>query len=103
MIIVSCAALRNELFSVLSRPKFSRFISEPDLQKVMELHDLITSRHELGKILPVTKDPKDDYLFSLSVSSKADYLVTGDKLLLEINRYQNTNVIALAEFKTIVK
>jgi putative PIN family toxin of toxin-antitoxin system len=102
-IIVSCTTLRNEIISVLNRPKLSKFISPADIQKVIELHDLVTTIYAPGKILPVTKDPKDDYLFALVAKSKADYLVTGDKILIDIERYKKTNVITLARFKEIAK
>lgn len=100
--IASCDALKNEIFDVLSRPKFNKYIDYPDILKVVALHDLVTSYHKPGKILPVTKDPKDDYLFALAVKSKANYLVTGDKLLLDIAQYKNTSVVTLNSFRSIV-
>ena len=102
-IIVSCTTLRNEIVSVLNRPKLNKFISQTDIQKVMDLHDLVTTIYNPGKILAITKDPKDDYLFALAAKSKADYLITGDKLLIEIERYKKTKVITLAQFKAFAK
>jgi putative PIN family toxin of toxin-antitoxin system len=70
---------------------------------VIEFHDLVTTIYNPGKILTITKDPKDDYLFALAAKSKADYLITGDKLLIEVERYKTTKVITLAQFKTLAK
>ena len=101
--IATCIMLRNEITDVLQRPKLSKFISEPDIQKVDELHDLVTTSYTPGKILNVVSDPKDNYLFALSLKSKADFLVTGDKLLLEVVEYKKTKVINLAHLKEIVQ
>jgi len=37
------------------------------------------------------------------VKSKADFLVTGDKLLLDVIEYKKTQVIKLTDFKKIVQ
>ena len=102
ILIASCTALRNEIKTVLDRPKFSKFITQSNIEKVIELHDLVTTMYDPGKIIPVTTDPKDDYLFALSAKSKADYLVTGDKLLLDVGKYKKTEIITFANFKELV-
>jgi putative PIN family toxin of toxin-antitoxin system len=101
IIIASCTELRNEITTVLSRPKFNKLFSESDIIKAIELHDLVTTNYRIGKNIKATSDPKDDYLFALSVKAKADYLVTGDKLLLEVIKYKETELITLAQFKKI--
>ena len=102
-IIVSCLELRNEITSVLYRPKLQKFISESDIIKAIELHDLVTTIYKTGRIIKVTSDAKDDYLFALSSKSKADYIVTGDKLLLNVVKYKKTEIISLSRFKEISK
>jgi predicted nucleic acid-binding protein len=64
---------------------------------------LTTTKFPIGKILNVVTDQKDNYLFALSEKSKADYLITGDKLLLEVKEYKKTKVINLADFRIITK
>jgi putative PIN family toxin of toxin-antitoxin system len=103
IIIASCGALRHEIISVLNRPKLAKFISPTDIDKITELHDLVVTNYRPGKIKPVTNDPKDDYLFALAANCNADFLVTGDKLLLEVDRYKKTSIITLARFKQLLK
>ncbi len=100
-VLPSCAELRAEIEGVLNRPKFSKYISETVIQKVIQLHDLVTRHYKTGKILPITADPKDDYLFALAARCKADYLVTGDKLLIQLRKYKRTQIINLARFKEL--
>ena len=100
-VIVSCIELRNETTSVFYRPKLNKYISQPDIVKAIELHDLITTNYKAGKLIRITSDPKDDYLFALSSKSKANYLVTGDKLVLNVARYKDTEIITLVRFKEL--
>lgn len=102
IIIASCSLLRDEINAVLHRPKFSKYIDTVTIEKVIELHDLITTDYLLRKIIQVTADSKDDYLFALSKKSNADYLVTGDKLLLAVEKYKKTQVISFTDFKAII-
>jgi len=101
IIIATCKALRNEISDVLNRPKLAKFISSDIISKVIELHDTVTVTYSLVKIKHVVADLKDNYLFALSEMSKADYLITGDKLLLEVKKYKKTKVITLASFREI--
>jgi len=101
--IASCPELKNEITNVLNRPKLSKFISTLLVKKVVELFDLVTTSHTPGKIPLVVRDLKDNYLFALSDKSKADYLVTGDKLLLEVKEYKKTKIITLGDFREITR
>jgi predicted nucleic acid-binding protein len=44
----------------------------------------------------------DDHLFALALKSKADYLITGDKLLLDVITYKSTSVISLSGFRALL-
>ena len=97
--IATCDTLRNEITDVLHRPRLSKFISEPAIDKIVELHDLVTTTYKPGKILNIVTDPKDNYLFALALKSKANFLVTGDKLLLKVVEYKKTKVVTLSFFQ----
>jgi putative PIN family toxin of toxin-antitoxin system len=101
--VASCTELKNEIANVLSRHKFNKYFSEIQISKIIELHNFTTTTYKIGNIIQITSDPKDDYLFALSSKSKADYLVTGDKLLLEVVKHKNTKLISLAQFKEVLK
>lgn len=102
-ILASCEELRKEIAEVLKRPKFARFISSSDVLKVIELHDIVTKVYQTGKLVKVTADIKDDYLFALASKAKADYFITGDKLLLNLANYKGTQIITLSAFKQLRK
>lgn len=58
---------------------------------------------EIKPTLFISRDPKDNFLLDLIDYSKADYLVTGDKDLLELSPFINTEILTPADFEKIIK
>ena len=46
----------------------------------------------------ICRDPKDNFLLSLSKDGKATYLITGDKDLLALKRFGKTQIITLQKY-----
>ena len=46
----------------------------------------------------VCRDPKDNKFLSLALDSNADFLVTGDKDLLEVGKFFKTEIITPRDF-----
>lgn len=46
----------------------------------------------------VCRDSKDNFLLSLSQDSKADFLITGDKDLLVLEKFKSTRVLTISDF-----
>lgn len=74
--------LLSELEVVLMRDKFRRYASaEEAAAHIRRVREAGIPSVE-GEIIPVSPDPKDDYLVALSLAARADYLVSGDPHLL---------------------
>ena len=48
--------------------------------------------------ISICRDKKDNFLLSLAVDGKADYLITGDADLLELEKMGSTKIITLKKF-----
>jgi len=46
----------------------------------------------------VCRDPKDNFLLSLSLDGNADFLLTGDKDLLDLSKFGETYIVTIADF-----
>lgn len=60
----------------------------------------------LEKLPPasVSRDPHDDYLFSMAKAGEADYLVTGDKAgVLAVRKYEKTRIVTAQKMVSILK
>lgn len=95
--------LIEEFLTVAKRPKFEKYFSDDKIANLLSLFD------NYGKLVQVTseikecRDFKDNFLLSLAVDSKADYLITGDSDLLEISNIKKTKIITWAEFIEVLK
>ena len=98
--VYTCDELLEEINTVSSRPKIRNRISEEELD---DFFRIIYAFCRLTKIEQQAqaeiRDPKDLYLLSLAESVEADYLVSGDADLLELQQHGQTRMITLADFK----
>lgn len=95
--LVVCPALIEELRDVLARPKFRRWITADEATSLIDRLDAEAEPWpDPTQVLPVTGDPKDDYLVALYRDSEADLLVSGDTDLLTVDAVDVT-VIAPGE------
>ncbi len=68
------------------------------------MEDILETIDEVAEFVNVTseitkcRDPKDNFLLSLAVDGKADYLLTGDKDLLVIKKIGNSEIKTISEF-----
>ena len=90
--------LIEEIENVVKRPKFKKYFSENSLNLMQELFQ------NYGIIINVTsnnsicRDPKDDFLLNLAIDGNADYILTGDKDLLVLEKIGTTKIISFSEF-----
>jgi len=82
--IVSTDQLTNEIKLVTSRDKLKKYFNQDKVTDLISLLDILTDKVKLKKIEKICRDPKDDFLLALSKEGKANYLITGDKDLLDI-------------------
>jgi putative PIN family toxin of toxin-antitoxin system len=55
--------------------------------------------HKLSS--PVSRDPDDDKFLETAVTGQADYIVSGDKDLLDLGEYEGIKILKPAEFLAI--
>ena len=95
LILLFSAKLLEEFIEVAHRPKFRKYFSDADLE------ELLFQMKEHGEFINVTsstticRDPKDNFLLSLSKDGKATHLITGDKDLLDLKRFGKTQITTL--------
>ncbi len=91
----------TEFSEVIFRPKFRKIITGDQIQRFIRLI-LPTLEHiRLKTTVTLSRDPKDNYLLSLSKDGKAKYLVTGDPDLLVIKQFGQTSIVTMAEFQQL--
>jgi len=101
--IIISDELIEEIEDVTNRPKLRKYFPEEKVQDFINLLRILSIKHSIKSIESISRDPKDDFLLSLSKETKADYLVTGDNDLLSIQIFGQTKIVAATEFEQIIK
>lgn len=97
--IVMTEILEKEIMTVVSRPKFLRYFAPEACQHLLSFLRLRSTNYQITDIPARCRDPKDDYLLELAHISAADILVTGDKDLIDMKRFETCRIMTLSEFK----
>jgi len=88
----------DELRTVLEYPKFS--LSRAEIESLIE-HEILPFFEvvNIGKhVKGACRDPEDDKFISCALSANADYIVTGDKDLSDLRKYQSIKIIHASDF-----
>jgi len=97
--IILTDQLINEIKLVTSRDKLKKYFDQDKVTELISLFDILADKVKLSKIDKICRDPKDDFLLALSKESKANYLITGDKDLLDIKVYGRTRIVTVRQFR----
>lgn len=90
--------LIDEFIEVAQRPKFKKYFTSADLEELLLAISARAHFIEVSGTVKICRDPKDNFLLALAKDGKADYLLTGDKDLLELKKFEKTNIITISEF-----
>lgn len=96
--IVFSEELLTEFFDVIQSPKLNKYFSPNDIKELLDVFDFYGDLVKVKSRIEQCRDPKDNFLLSLAVDSKADYLLTGDNNLLEIGQIGKTKIQTITEF-----
>lgn len=93
----------DELKSTASRKKFEKYFTAIRLAEAIHRILLMAVHVEIIEQVSQFKDAGDDFLLDLCYASQANVLVTGDKALLKLGRFKNTQMISLKDFKGLLE
>ena len=96
--IIFSDELIEEFIDVVSRPKFKKYFSKKDIEKVLEYFDQFGELINVKSNIQICRDEKDNFLLNLSIDSNADYLISGDKDLLVLEKIEETKIMTFADF-----
>ncbi len=97
-ILLFSQELLDEFLEVAKRPKFRRFFSNADIEEILETIDEYADFVKVQSKVDVCRDLKDNFLLSLSVDGNADFLLTGDKDLLDLIKFGKTRILTITDY-----
>lgn len=97
--IITTAQLLKEIQLVTARDKVKKYFPRKSVDELIELLENIAEKIEIEPTHFINRDPKDNFLLDLIDYSNADYLVTGDKDLLELNPFKTAEILTPKQFE----
>jgi len=90
----------EEILEVVTRDKiWKRYrLTEETLNTFVNSIITYGERVQVLTVLNVCRDPDDNMLLALALDGKADYIVSGDRDLLDLSNFQDIPIIRPAEF-----
>jgi putative PIN family toxin of toxin-antitoxin system len=97
---VTCQEIMNEFAEKLMiKFKFPEEMAQAAVEEVRSLSRLVKISSAL-KAVPA--DPDDDMVIECAVVGSATHIVTGDKHLLSLGKYQSIAIVKATEFVTLL-
>ena len=100
--IVSSDDCFAELTEVISRPKFAKYTDTNEISLFLKLFEETALFVPTTQKITLCRDPKDNKFLDLAFTSEAHYLITGDQDLLVLHSFGSTQILAPAEFLTLL-
>ena len=92
------AELIKEIKETIAKPRLKKHFATNALEEMLSTFESFIDLIEVESIVTVCRDPKDNFLLSLAKDGKADYLLTGDKDLLELKKFGKTKTETISSF-----
>ncbi len=97
--IITTEQLLTKIKIVTSRKKLKKYFPQESIKELVDLLETIADKIDIKPTYFINRDPKDNFLLDLIDFSKADYLITGDKDLLEHNPFRTAKILTPREFE----
>jgi uncharacterized protein len=88
----------DELYNVLARPAFNRYLDEEDRLKFLSLLIKEATLVEISEKVTECRDPKDDKFLELAINGKAKLIISGDKDLQTLHPFRGIDILSPREF-----
>ena len=102
VLIVTCNEQIQELTEVFKKPKIKKYFTQEQIREFLELLNESSVNVVIKTKTELCRDLKDNYLISLAIDSNANFLITGDKDLLILNKVKNTQMIKFNDFEKMI-
>jgi putative PIN family toxin of toxin-antitoxin system len=96
--VLLSSAVLAELYEVLTRKQFRRYIDEEDIRIFLAALTSEAQWVDVNVQITACRDPKDDKFLELAVAGRATHIVTGDSDLLALNSFQSIQILPPQSF-----
>jgi len=95
--------LIEELEATINKPKLRKYFRGDALNDMLEAFDAFIDIVTVKSNVEACRDAKDNFLLALAKDGNAVYLLTGDKDLLDIQKFGRTKILPLTNFLDLME
>ena len=97
--LLSSEEFFGELNSAVRKPKIAKRINWTSYEELITVLRRNTELIDVHTVITACRDSRDNYLLALAKDGNADYLITGDKDLLDLKIFGKTKIVTLTDFE----
>ena len=90
--------LIEEINSTTTKPKLKKYFQSNTIVEMLSAFEQYIDMIEVISSVLICRDPKDNFLLGLAKDGKADFLITGDKDLLDLGKTGKTIITTITDF-----
>ena len=90
--------LIEEINSTTTKPKLKKYFQSNTVVEMLSTFEEYIDMIEVISSVLICRDPKDNFLLGLAKDGKADFLITGDKDLLDLGKTGKTIITTITDF-----
>ena len=90
--------LITEIQETITKPRLKKYFATNALEEMLSAFEPYIDLIEVESMVTICRDPKDNFLLALAKDGKADYLLTGDKDLLDLIKFGKTKIKTITAF-----
>ena len=103
-VLVSSRKIRSDFLGVIARKKFEHYVRERDIVDFLKaFNNTVRFVRPSSGIKVVLEDPDDDVILATALAVHADYIVSGDRHLLDIGKFKGTKIVTADEMLKILE
>ena len=95
--------LIDEIQRTILKPKLKIYFQDNALEKMLTAFEPFIDLIEVKSKIEKCRDPQDNFLLSLAKDGNADFLITGDKDLLDLRKLGKTEIVTIANFLSFIR
>ncbi len=97
-LVLQSADTLDELITVLTRPKFDRYVTETGRQEFLALISELSFFVATKSHITICRDAKDNKFLELAVDGYGDAIISGDQDLLTLSPFEGIPILTPAQF-----
>ncbi|MEH2466901.1 putative toxin-antitoxin system toxin component, PIN family [Nostoc sp.] len=95
--VVVSEEILEEIILVTQNPNLQKYFPPNKVDELIQILRTIGLFIKIISEVSLCRDAKDNYLLALAKDSDANFLLTGDKDLLEISKFEKTEIVTYQE------